>query len=117
MKKNFEKIAGIVICLIFTANIGWSFMKNQIDENLGKRVTIAGFAQNTKIGAAVANNDGIFYIANLPAWEEYFLKHANGIFVEGILRKYSGTKHKGKDSAGIPEGYYVIENATWLLGQ
>lgn len=92
-------------------------MKN-IDQEVGKKVTFRGVAQNAKLGAIILIEDFPIYVSGLAAWKAPFV--GKQIEVAGTLVKTGGpaiqTNEFGGVSAGVSGPIYSLENPK-ILGQ
>ncbi len=102
-------------------------------DNLGRKITVEGWAVNSKIGAKLIGADFDLWIDGLGSWPEgYYTGGARGkkVTVSGILARDSGLpvfipKRDEPVVQGIPvpEGTdlkkarqrYILRNAEWKL--
>ncbi|MEI8289221.1 MAG: hypothetical protein WCH99_07075 [Verrucomicrobiota bacterium] len=86
---------------------------NNIDNEIGRRVTLRGTAQNAKLGAIILIEDFPIYVSGLDAWKAYLV--GKPVEVTGTLAKSGGpaiqTNEFGGVSAGVGGPIYSLENS------
>jgi hypothetical protein len=76
-------------------------MKN-IDNEVGKNVTVRGTAQNAKLGAIVLIGESAIYVAGLDGWNEKLV--GKEIEVTGTLTKSGGPSIQTNEFGGVSAG-------------
>jgi hypothetical protein len=88
-----------------------------LDQKVGETVTIEGTAYNARAGAVVLTTDRIpVYVERLERWDRVL--EGERVSASGTLRKRAGhpvASEGGEYSAGIPDDYFVLSDATWAV--
>jgi hypothetical protein len=91
-------------------------MREDLDQMVGREVTIDGIARNAAGGAVVLTDDRTpIYVAGLSRWDGAI--DGKKIRATGTLRKLAGqdlVNAKGEVSHGFPGERLVLEQPSWV---
>lgn len=99
--------------------VSLSSEESEMDEELGKSVTVVGIARNALLGAVlVREGEEPTYIEGLEEWESKILGkkvEATGILVRKKIAPDPVVNKNGGISHGMPGKARVLEGAVWKV--